>query len=160
MSRFRTTVITRMAVAVLGAFMTLWATTAVSLADPPGNNGTVKVNGTDLDDGNGNQPHQGCDFQIQFFGYDMGDLEASWSLDEHPGGATLVFGTVLIGGDEAGGANDLDGTVDITLTSSAHVKLTVHAEGSHGADVKHKTFWVSCDDGGGTTGGDDGGGAA
>src|SRR5690606_18956235 len=35
---------------------------------------------------------------------------------------------------------------------SWHVRLTVHAEGSQGADVKHKTFWVSgCGDDGTTT---------
>ena len=27
-----------------------------------------------------------------------------------------------------------------------HIKLTIHAEGSKGADVKHKVFWVTgCD---------------
>jgi hypothetical protein len=28
------------------------------------------------------------------------------------------------------------------LRQGFHVKLTVHAEGSQGADTKHKVFWV------------------
>jgi hypothetical protein len=55
-----------------------------------------------------------------------------------------------IGGDAAGGGNDLDAVETYKLTFSGkphakqgyHVKLTIHADGSRGADVKHKVFWV------------------
>src|SRR5438105_3390307 len=46
--------------------------------NPPGNNGTVKigdVGGTEIPD---NDPHVPCKFQIEFRGYDQGDLHASW----------------------------------------------------------------------------------
>ena len=147
----------RIPVAVLGTMMVLVAPAGVSFADdPPGNNGTVKVDGVDFDAGLGNEPHQGCSFNIEFFGYDEGaGLFADFTLEGHPptGGGVLATGTVCIGGDAAGGANDLDAValVDLAgvIVGDAHVKLTVHADGSQGADTKHKTFWVFCEDTGG-----------
>src|SRR3989337_2474719 len=41
--------------------------------DPSGNNGTIKVDGIDYDDTPANEPHVGCSFQIDFFGFDLGD---------------------------------------------------------------------------------------
>jgi len=128
-----------------------------ALADPPGDNGTVKIEGVDLvSDQPDNNPHQGCMFTIEFRGFDMGDLNGSWTLAAHPpsGTGTIASGTVPIGEDAAGGANDLDATVlinmaDYDLSSffehpeqGFHIKLTVHADGSIGADTKYKVFWV------------------
>lgn len=126
--------------------------------NPPGNNGTVKIeeanSTTEMPD---NHPHVGCSFKIEFRGYDKGDLHATWELAAHPPsgkGEIVREGTLFIGEDGAGGANDLDGTVLVTLTAADlagltrqdqqgyHLKLTVHADGSKGADVKHKVFWV------------------
>ena len=60
---------------------------------------------------------------------------------------------IPIGEDAAGGGVDLDATVSYDLTNALiaidphpiqgwHVKLTVHAEGSQGADTKYKVFWA------------------
>jgi hypothetical protein len=126
---------------------------------PPGNNGTVKIDGVAFDDHQNNEPHPGCVFQIDFSGYEQGDLTATYSIALKPptGNATLTNGTVEIGEDAAGGAGDLDGSVTLDLSDELeasgedphpiqgyHVKLTVHAEGSRGADVKHKVFWINC----------------
>jgi hypothetical protein len=132
-------------------------TAGTALADPPGNNGTVKIEGVDLDSIPDNNPHQGCIFTIEFRGFDEGDLNATYTLDAHPpsGWTNLVNGSTFIGEDPAGGANDLDAVVTIDLSTvdltslfehpqqGFHIKLTVHAEGSIGADVKHKVFWVT-----------------
>ena len=129
-------------------------------ADPLGNNGTVKVNGGSLAGGTSNDPHVGCLFEIDFFGYDQGagpfDLTASATFDLQPpsGDGTLAtFDDIDIGQDPAGGANDLDASLQVDLSTFVaglpeaaqgfHVKLTVHAEGSQGADTKHKVFWVT-----------------
>jgi hypothetical protein len=144
------------AVAVLAGFLGVLLFAGVALAKPPGNNGTVKIEGLDLDSIPDNNPHQGCIFTIEFRGYDEGNLNATYSLDVHPpsGNANLTSGTVFIGEDPAGGANDLDATVVINLDQfplnnfiehpqqGFHLKLTVHADGSIGSDVKHKVFWV------------------
>jgi hypothetical protein len=42
-------------------------------ADPPGNNGTVKIKGVgDLGTIPNNVPHPGCDFQVMWYGFDQG----------------------------------------------------------------------------------------
>jgi hypothetical protein len=139
--------------------MVLVLTAGAALAvNPPGNNGTVKVDGTDIDLIPENAPHQGCIFQIEFRGYDQGNLNATYSLDAQPPSGhdiNVASGTTFIGEDPAGGANDLDATVVINLDGTAladlieqpqqgfHLKLTVHAEGSIGNDTKYKVFWVT-----------------
>ncbi|HEV8683538.1 MAG TPA: hypothetical protein VGS09_12320 [Actinomycetota bacterium] len=131
---------------------------------PPGNNGTIKVDGVEFDDHPNNEPHVGCTFQIDFYGYDEGDLFATATFELHPpttsptGDDLLLDDTdIFIGEDEAGGGTDLDASVTYDLEEALeasgatphpiqgyHIKLTVHAEGSIGADVKHKVFWVKC----------------
>jgi hypothetical protein len=120
--------------------------------DPPGNNGTVKVGGS-----TGNDPHVACVFDITFWGFDEGPLSAlaTFDLIAPSGSGFLEDDTVGIGEDEAGGGTDLDQTLVVDLrdeivatglsegTQGFHVKMTVHAEGSHGADTKHKVLWVS-----------------
>jgi len=123
--------------------------------DPPGNNGTIKVDGVEFDSHPDNEPHVGCVFQIDFYGYDEGDLDAVVTFEGQPptGGGELLTDVVPIGEDPAGGGNDLDASVTYDLSEALagiephpvqghHVKLTVEAEGSIGNDVKHKVFWV------------------
>ena len=130
--------------------------------DPNGNNGTIKIESTDFDDIPNNVPHPGCEFVIEMYGYDQGDLQATYIFtNQAPSGSGEIDrGTVDIGQDPAGGGRDLDARVHIDLADGLaasgaeahpkqgyHVKLTVHAEGSIGADVKHKVFWVEeCED--------------
>src|SRR5690348_13692483 len=47
-------------------------------AGPPGNNGTIKIEGVDIQSGPpDNNPHQGCSFVVEFYNYDQGDLHAT-----------------------------------------------------------------------------------
>jgi hypothetical protein len=67
----------------------------------------------------------------------------------------LLTDTVFIGEDDnSGGGSEagLDASETYTLdltgiephpNQGVHVKLTINAEGSQGADVKHKVFWVT-----------------
>lgn len=157
-------------------------TTGNGNGSPPGNNGTVKIQEAGSpDEIPDNDPHVGCSFNIEFRGYDEGDLQATWELAAHPPSGTgqiVKNGSLDIGADPAGGANDLDGLVTVTLTAADlaglteqpqqgyHLKLTVHAEGSKGADVKHKVFWVdgcatsSSSSGGSSSGGSSSGGSS
>jgi hypothetical protein len=126
---------------------------------PPGNNGTVKVDGTAFDDHPDNEPHVGCVFQIDLYNFDEGNLQATYRFDlwAPTGSGQLAAGSVAIGEDPNGGGRDLDASVTVDLTSALlrsggtphpmqgwHVRLTVNAEGSIGADVKHKMFWLRC----------------
>ena len=149
--------------AVAGTALTLGMYGSMSAAaapNPPGNNGTIKIDGVAFDDLPNNEPHVGCDFQVDFYGYDEGDLEATVTFEAHPptvpdsGSSTLLTDTVDIGEDDnSGGGSEagLDASEEYSLSFAGmtahpqqgyHVKLTIHAEGSQGADVKHKVFWV------------------
>jgi hypothetical protein len=127
-----------------------------ALADPPGDNGTIKIGETSFDTHPNNEPKVGCRFQIDFYGFDKGGLFATYTFDlrgSTPGG-TLESGEVFIGEDEAAGGTDLDAEVTAELSQALEnsgvepkngrwqVKLTVHADGSHGADTKFKVFKV------------------
>jgi hypothetical protein len=135
---------------------------AGSAAKPAGNNGTVKVDGNPFDSHPNNEPHVGCVFQVDFYGFDEGDLNAhvTFSVQPPSGTGIILEDDVFIGEDDnAGGGStagldaeatfDLGGLLagyDMHPNQGYHVKLTVDAEGSHGADTKHKTFWVTdCD---------------
>jgi LPXTG-motif cell wall-anchored protein len=129
-------------------------------ADPPGNNGTVKVDGEEFDDHPDNEPHVGCVFQIDWYGFDEGDLFSDVTFEVHPPTGkpqVILTDEVFIGEDDnSGGGSEagLDASETYDLTDALqgfephpnqgwHVKLTVNNDGSHGADVKHKVFWVS-----------------
>jgi hypothetical protein len=127
-------------------------------ADPQGNNGTVKIDALPFDTAPDNQPHVGCKFQVDFYGFDKGNYNATVTFEgQSPTGpgVRLLTNKVFIGQDAAGGGTDLDAQHTYNLSSvlsrlgapqphqGYHVKLTVNAPGSQGADVKHKVFWVS-----------------
>jgi len=134
---------------------------ASAASNPPGNNGTIKIDDTPFDDAPNNEPHVGCTFQVDFYGYDEGDLDATVTFEAHPPtqrageDQVLLTDTVFIGEDDnSGGGSEagLDASETYTLDFTGitphpvqgfHVKLTINAEGSQGADVKHKVFWVT-----------------
>lgn len=130
---------------------------AGAVAAPPGNNGTVKIDGVAFDEAPDNEPHVGCIFQVDFYGFDLGDLNAKVTFTAQPptGKKVLLLTdpSIFIGEDPAGGGTDLDAFRTYDLSSSLqpfmihpqqgyHVKLKVNAPGSIGKDTKYKTFWV------------------
>jgi hypothetical protein len=131
---------------------------AFAAPNPPGNNGTVKLDARPFDAAPDNEPHVGCTFQVDFYGYDKGALDALVTFEAHPptgDGQVLLTDTVFIGEDDNAGGGSEDGldarrTYRLDFTGITphpqqgfHVKLTVNAEGSQGADTKHKVFWVT-----------------
>jgi hypothetical protein len=145
-----------------GAGALFWALPGNAGAGPgqPGNNGTVKIDGEEFDTHPANEPHVGCVFQVDFYGYDEGDPNADVTFHVWPptgGMVTILEDAVFIGQDDNSGGGseaglDAEATYDLTawLADSQphpqqgwHVKLTVNADGSQGADVKHTRFWGS-----------------
>src|SRR4029450_830057 len=77
-----------------------------STPNPPGNNGTVKIDGVAFDDDPDNEPHVGCVFQVDFYGFDGGDLFADVTFEVHPptgNPAVLLEDEVFIGEDDNSG---------------------------------------------------------
>jgi len=127
--------------------------------DPPGNNGTVKVEGVDLDAPPDNNPHQGCVFTIEWYGFDQGAniiSNVTFSMQAPTADVGLTVNgpsSVFVGGDDASGAGTeagLDGRQVYTLSfvgdphpqQGYHIDLTVNTPGSIGNDSKSKVFWV------------------
>src|SRR5438045_9036858 len=73
----------------VGAAVTIFATPAWAGTSnksehgqqPPGNNGTVKIDEFPADGGNGNDPHVDCRFSVNFFGYDAGTQQATMTFE-------------------------------------------------------------------------------
>src|SRR5215208_7621753 len=74
------------AAAIAGCVALAGLATPAFAQDPPGNNGTVKVDGVAFDDDPDNQPHpDDCTFQIDFYGFDEGeDLFAHVTFASQP----------------------------------------------------------------------------
>ena len=136
--------------------------------DPRGNNGTVKIDGEPFDDGRGNEPHVGCVFQVDFYGFDAGDTATITFTGHAPTGGGLLHsqsGTV-ISDDAAGGGQDRDATLTFSVQNQLsellsvaphpkqgwHVKLAVDVDSAPGG-AKQKVFWIDCPQPATTTGG-------
>ena len=143
----------------LSILLALVVAAPVAAKNPAGNNGTIKIDRLDWDNHPDNEPHVGCTFELDLYGYDEGDLWADVTFEAHrpTGHGVLLTDTISIGGDDNSGGGSqagLDASETYTLSFAGiqphpkqgfHVKLTVNAQGSQGADVKHKVFWVkSC----------------
>ncbi|WP_435745024.1 hypothetical protein [Nocardioides sp. SYSU DS0663] len=131
--------------------------------DPAGNNGTIKIAQLGEADGTpDNNPHPGCRFQIEWYGFDEGDYWSQVSFVAHaPTADAVISGTepsrVFVGEDPASGAGTATGldavqgyTLGFTGTphpkQGYHVKVTVATPFSQGNDTKSKVFWVQpCD---------------
>ena len=158
LSLSRTKLLRITAAVILAGGAVLLANLASAAPNPPGNNGTVKIDDVPFDDAPNNEPHVGCVFEVDFYGYDQGNLNADVTFESHPPTGpiqVLLTDTLFIGEDDnSGGGSEagLDASREYTLDFTGiephpnqgfHVKLTVHADGSQGADTKHKVFWTT-----------------
>lgn len=127
-------------------------------AQPPGNNGTVKIEDVAVtdEDSNANDPHVACPFAVRWYGYDEGTRTFSMSFEaQMPSGMGAV--TILSGpaggtfqGGGAGDQLDHDEVYELDTTGLVeqdnqgfHLKMTVTTDGTQGNDTKSKVFWMS-----------------
>ena len=127
--------------------------------DPRGNNGTIKIDGMPFDDGRGNEPHVGCTFQVDFYGFDAGDTASITFTGHAPTGGGLLHSETAtpISDDAAGGGQDRDATLTYSVSKELsellaiaphpkqgwHVKLAVDVDSAPGG-AKQKVFWIDC----------------
>ncbi|MGQ0849763.1 MAG: hypothetical protein ACT4OP_11730 [Actinomycetota bacterium] len=150
----RATVVTAVTLLLLSLLVAL---ELPAKASPPiDGSGVVKVDGFDLDTYPGNQPHAGCVFQVEFYGYGPGAVATVLFELQPPTGpvAPILFDSIGIGGDEGGGGADFDGAEAYNLSAVIvgyeqhpqqgwQLKLTVNASGSNGDDGKSTVFWIT-----------------
>jgi len=149
---------------LLAASSVLLLLTVSGLLSSPGiaaNPGTVKIDGVPFDLVQDNEPHPGCVFKLQFFGFPTG-TDVSYKFAVYPPTSnTNGPGTLIVPPGEvnltlpAPGARKLNlntGQINLQqgLTNAGvsphpqqgfHVKLTVTTPGGH----KYKVFWVECE---------------
>jgi hypothetical protein len=122
--------------------------------NPPGNNGTIKIDGPPYDDSHGNEPHVACEFRVVFWGFDEGQRGTIEIAGHAPSGSGRVGGLqdVLISDDDAGGGRDLDAAFTFTAADLDLSGLTAHPKQGYHLKVtvwtsepggrKHKVLWL------------------
>ncbi|MEP7115891.1 MAG: hypothetical protein ABI862_21680, partial [Ilumatobacteraceae bacterium] len=118
--------------------------TVGAVADAPlGNNGTVKIDGVLFDTAPDNEPHVGCAFQVDWYGFDANATSNLTFELQAPtlGNPPLTFTKQLDGDDNSGGGSEagLDGEQQYRIGAllagvrahpiqGYHVKLTINTQ--------------------------------
>lgn len=133
-------------------------TPGVGASNPPGNNGTIKLETSDLvpvGSADANHPHVTCTFSLNFFGFDLGTQSATVNFKGQPPSGKFVAVSPLVGPNTFtftghGAGNTLDTSQGYSLDVTGlydhprqgyHIKVLVTVSGSQGADSKYKVFW-------------------
>ena len=125
--------------------------------DPPGNNGTIKIERDGPDQDRSNEPIvDGCIVWLEFYGFDQGQTADITFTAQPPSGTKELIAdkNVPISDDPAGGGQDKDAVLAYNLTS---VVQGLRAQPQHGYHIKvrtdslqapggskQKVFWVKC----------------
>jgi len=141
------------------ALVAVLTSVSPAAADPPGGNGTIKVDGLEFDGHPNNEPHVGCTFEVDFYGFDAGVVYADVTFEAQAPtvrtGDTQVLLTdrVFVGEDDSSGGGseaglDASATYELDFTDMTphpiqgyHVELTTSTPGKKGAATKHKVLW-------------------
>jgi LPXTG-motif cell wall-anchored protein len=130
-------------------------------ADPPGANGTVKIDGAPYQHHNNNEPHVTCEFRVEFFDFDKDERATMIFTAQPPSSADFHevgrLENQLVSNDAASGgsvkrdedayfqftAGDLDLTdADLHRNQGYHIKLTIDRKNHPEWTEKHKVFWL------------------
>jgi hypothetical protein len=155
--RLVSTGLVALAVGVVVPIVSPAAASADPKSDPPGNNGTIKIDPYGATEGHANHPHPGCNFRLQLFGFDddqtgtitfVGQAPTKDAVTKQP-----LSGTQLLSDDKARGGQDVDAFFDVHgadlgLTGTPakqgfHIKVLVNADDAPGG-AKSKVFWLDC----------------
>jgi hypothetical protein len=136
----------RAPLAAILAVLAIILTASMVSADPPGNNGTVKVHssgGNETAMNMSNDPHVTCPFHFHFYFGDNGQGGTWWVADAN--------GVGVAGGTYTADASGEAQSGDVSVPAAGH--YMVSWTGRNEQNVKHKTFWVDGECGGGGGGG-------
>jgi LPXTG-motif cell wall-anchored protein len=129
-----------------------------ALADPPGNNGTVKIHegATENEPLRANEPHVHCSFHIHGFNFDAG-MSGTWRIEGWaPTGGGIYNGTW---GPADGNGDWRSPRTGAMTILPGHYKLSVWQTATNDppGGAKQKVFWVECGQSSGGAPGNSGG---
>jgi len=142
----------------------------VDRGNPGGSNGTIKLDGVDVEGGYdghpNNEPHIGCQFEVDLYGFDDGDTAVLEFREWNPTAKKLDIAepAVSLDLDGAGGGIDIDAQTLVDLepvlvgdphpVHGHHVRLDAIITPANGREYsKTKVFWTGlCEPSGSGTG--------
>ena len=121
-----------------------------------GNKGSLKVSEVGGAADESNDPHVGCTFDLQWYGFQRSDATVSFASQAPTKTAVITKtagpDTVSLGAAASGSVLNTTRTYTLKFTGADpqanqgyHVKVTTKASGANGAESKYKVFWVTCD---------------
>ncbi|MGY2702314.1 hypothetical protein [Nocardioides sp. HB32] len=152
----RARLVTAAAVATATLLPALLVLGAPSANAAGGNKGSLKVSEVGGAADESNDPHVGCTFDLQWYGFQRSSATVTFASQAPTKSAviTKVAGpdAVELGAAASGSTMNTTRTYTLRFTGADpqanqgyHVKVTTRAAGANGAETKYKVFWVSCD---------------
>ena len=121
-----------------------------------GNSGHLEVSEVGGPADSSNDPHVGCSFDLQWYGYQRSDATVRFESQAPTAGAVITKtqgpDKVSLGSAASGSVMNAARTYTLKFTGADpqanqgyHVKVSTDAAGAKGASGKYKVFWVECD---------------
>ncbi|MCA1830813.1 MAG: hypothetical protein ABR552_04345 [Actinomycetota bacterium] len=125
-----------------------------SAAAVPGvdNHGTIKISSVDDPPDPSNDPHPGCPFRVDFFGFKAGTYDITITGWPPTGGGVLKTDVITIPTTTHGNTFQVSRTYDLSAAladitpanQGYHVRLDAKRRGTPGNGSKTKVFWLTC----------------
>jgi hypothetical protein len=133
----------------------LWPAPAAQGANIPGvdNQGTIKISSVTNAPDPDNEPHPGCPFRVDFFGFRAGTYDVTITGWPPTGGGVLTTDVVTIATTSHGKVLQASRTYDLSSALAGitpqpqqgyHVRLDAKRRGTPGEGSKTKVFWLTC----------------
>ena len=121
-----------------------------------GNSGHLEVSEVGGPADSSNDPHVGCSFDLQWYGYQRSDATVRFESQAPTAGAVITKtqgpDKVSLGSAASGSVMNAARTYTLKFTGADpqanqgyHVKVSTDAAGAKGASGNYKVFWVECD---------------
>lgn len=116
------------------------------------NSGTIKVAQVGSGTEPNNEPHPGCTFRVDFYGFRAGTLALTISAISPTGDGTLATDSVTISRDARGSRYQTSRTYDVSSALAGytaaqqgyHLRVDAKRTDSNGQGSKTKVFWLDC----------------
>lgn len=114
------------------------------------NSGTIKVSAIGTPADPSNEPHPGCAFRVDLYGFRAAQYDLTISLHAPTGSGELLSDSITVTEDAQGNELNLTRTYDVAELLPAsedgrwHLRVELKKEGSPGNGAKTKMLWLEC----------------